>query len=54
MLGHHQPHVAPQEEPSLVDEDAEKVQELEAEFRVKELTDQNTGVNHFFQTVFPL
>lgn len=43
MLGHHQPSAAPQQEPSSVDEDAEKVQEFESEFRVKELEGDNLG-----------
>ena len=46
MLGHHQPPAAHQEEPSLVDEDAEKVQELQSEFRVKELEDDRTGARN--------
>lgn len=43
MLGHHQPPPVAQEEPSLIDEDAIKVQELEIEFRVKELEDDTVG-----------
>ena len=43
MLGHHQPSAAPPEEPTPIDEDAEKIQELKSEFRVKELENDKLG-----------
>ena len=43
MLGHHQQVTAQAEEPSIVDEDAKRVQALEVELRVKELGDSSTG-----------
>ena len=48
MLGHHQQSTVQAEEPSIVDEDAKRVQELEADLRVKELEDSSTGMNIFF------